>query len=142
MRTNFETRLIKVKMKKSKKEESKEIPLNVENEMLKTADIADSGSPDIKEDSKVDDAEIMSFFTLPAEYAFAAPRAISQMDGVGKSLDLDFDFISASAPYLVEIKGGERYLLDEVKKFITPTLKWQVHLQKQAGFNFKMKRKE
>ena len=82
---------------------------------------------------KVDDAEIMSFFTLPAEYAFVA-RAISQMDGVGKSLDPDFDFISASAPYLVEIKGGERYLLDEMKKMIVPIMRWQVQLAKQGGF--------
>lgn len=62
------------------------------------------------------DLEVMSFFTLPAEYAFVA-RAISQMDGVGKSLDPDFDFISNSAPYIVEIKGADKYLLEEVKKF-------------------------
>ena len=83
-----------------------------------------------------DDAEIMSYFTLPAEYAFVA-RAISQMDGVGKSLDKDFDFISASAPYIVEIKGGERYVKDEImKKLIQPFMKIQVEVQKMIGDNF------
>ena len=62
------------------------------------------------------DAEVMSYFTLPAEYAFVA-RAISQMDGVGKSLDPDFDFISNAAPYIVEIKGADLYVKDEVEKF-------------------------
>lgn len=59
----------------------------------------------------------MSYFTLPAEYAFVA-RAISQMDGVGKSLDPEFDFISSAAPFIVEIKGTDLYLKDEVAKFI------------------------
>ena len=65
---------------------------------------------------KVNDVEVMSYFTLPAEYAFVA-RAISQMDGVGKSLDPDFDFISSAAPYIVEIKGTDLYLRDEADKF-------------------------
>lgn len=63
---------------------------------------------------EVKDSEVMSFFTLPAEYAFVA-RALSQMDGVGKVLDPDFDFISNSAPYIVEIKGAQKYLKDEGK---------------------------
>ena len=63
----------------------------------------------------VKDAEVMGYFTLKSEYAFVA-RALSQMDGVGKSLDPEFDFISASAPYLVEVKGTGRYLSDEIKK--------------------------
>ena len=67
------------------------------------------------EDTKVNDAEVMSYFTLPAEYAFVA-RAISQMDGVGKSLDPEFDFISSAAPYIVEIKGADLYLKDEASK--------------------------
>ncbi len=67
-------------------------------------------------EAKVKDAEVMSFFSLPAEYAFVA-RAISQMDGVGKSLDPEFDFISNSAPYIVEIKGADKYLKDEIIKF-------------------------
>lgn len=64
---------------------------------------------------EVKDAEVMEYFTLQSEYAFVA-RALSQMDGVGKSLDDEFDFISASAPYLVEVKGTGRYLIDEAKK--------------------------
>jgi predicted unusual protein kinase regulating ubiquinone biosynthesis (AarF/ABC1/UbiB family) len=62
------------------------------------------------------DSQVMSYFSLPAEYAFVA-RAISQMDGVGKSLDPEFDFISSAAPYLVEIKGADLYLKDVVMKF-------------------------
>jgi len=61
------------------------------------------------------DSEVMKFFTLPAEYAFVA-RALSQMDGVGKTLDPDFDFVSSAAPYIVEIKGVGKYLKDEFKK--------------------------
>lgn len=61
------------------------------------------------------DSEVMKFFTLPAEYAFVA-RALSQMDGVGKTLDPDFDFVSSAAPYIVEIKGATNYLKDEIKK--------------------------
>jgi len=63
----------------------------------------------------VKDTEVMGYFTLKSEYAFVA-RALSQMDGVGKALDPEFDFISASAPYLVEVKGTGRYLSDELKK--------------------------
>lgn len=66
-------------------------------------------------DDDVKDAEVMGYFTLKSEYAFVA-RALSQMDGVGKSLDPEFDFISASAPYLVEVKGTGKYLSDEIKK--------------------------
>jgi predicted unusual protein kinase regulating ubiquinone biosynthesis (AarF/ABC1/UbiB family) len=63
----------------------------------------------------VNDAEIMGYFTLQSEYAFVA-RALSQLDGVGKGLDPEFDFISAAAPHLVEVKGTGRYLVDEMKK--------------------------
>lgn len=61
------------------------------------------------------DSEVMKYFDLPAEYAFVA-RALSQMDGVGKSLDPDFDFISSAAPFIVEIKGAKQYLKDEIEK--------------------------
>mmetsp|Transcript_24641 Transcript_24641/g.58485 ORF Transcript_24641/g.58485 Transcript_24641/m.58485 type:complete len:1014 (-) Transcript_24641:68-3109(-) len=71
------------------------------------------------------DAQVMSYFSLPAEYAFVA-RAISQMDGVGKSLDPEFDFISSAAPYLVEIKGADKYLADEVMKFVKNLSKFQM----------------
>ena len=60
---------------------------------------------------------VLPDFVLPAEYAFVA-RALQQMDGVGKVLDPEFEFIASAAPALVEIKGTEAYLKDEVlKKF-------------------------
>jgi hypothetical protein len=68
-------------------------------------------------ESENNDSQVMSYFTLPAEYAFVA-RAISQMDGVGKSLDPDFDFVSNAAPYIVEIKGTDLYLKDEATKIL------------------------
>lgn len=64
------------------------------------------------------DAAVMQYFTLPAEYAFVA-RALSQMDGVGKSLDPEFDFVSSAAPWIVEIKGAGLYVKDEALKWIT-----------------------
>jgi predicted unusual protein kinase regulating ubiquinone biosynthesis (AarF/ABC1/UbiB family) len=68
--------------------------------------------------TKVNDAEVMQYFTLPAEYAFVG-RALTQMHGVGQTLDPDFDFVSASAPWIYEIKGAGRYLQDEAVKWIT-----------------------
>ncbi len=65
--------------------------------------------------STTTDAQVMQYFTLPAEYAFVG-RALSQMDGVGKTLDRDFDFVSSAAPYIVEIKGAKKYVQDEMKK--------------------------
>lgn len=62
------------------------------------------------------DSEVMQYFTLPAEYAFVG-RALSQMDGVGKSLDAEFDFVSSAAPWIVEIKGAGEYLRDEAAKW-------------------------
>lgn len=76
-----------------------------------------TGIPTNTLESDNDDSQVMSYFTLPAEYAFVA-RAISQMDGVGKSLDPDFDFISNAAPFIVEIKGTDLYLKDEATKFL------------------------
>jgi predicted unusual protein kinase regulating ubiquinone biosynthesis (AarF/ABC1/UbiB family) len=64
------------------------------------------------------DALVMQAFTLPAEYAFVG-RALSQMNGVGKTLDSDFDFISAAAPYIVEIKGTKKYVQDEIQKWLS-----------------------
>ena len=63
------------------------------------------------------DSEVMQYFSLPAEYAFVA-RALSQMDGVGKVLDPEFDFVSAAAPWIVEIKGAKEYLRDEAAKWL------------------------
>ncbi len=116
---NFESGKIKVKRKKLKKA----------GYIFKDKGNVTLGSNTQK--SKVDDSEVMGFFTLPAEYAFVA-RAISQMDGVGKSLDPDFDFISSAAPYIVEIKGASSYISDEVKKWIRNTSRkvtdWQLRL--------------
>ncbi len=154
---NFETGLIKVKRKRKKSRGKSGSSLASDDDSSSNADvlssntivkseelnpiaISSSSTSPIKTEAKtsneedINDAEIMSFFTLPAEYAFVA-RAISQMDGVGKGLDADFDFISASAPYLVEIKGGEKYVADEVKKLISPVLKWQNNLLKRAGYD-------
>lgn len=94
-----------------------------------------------KKDNNVKDAEVMGYFTLKSEYAFVA-RALSQMDGVGKSLDPEFDFISASAPYLVEVKGTGKYLSDEIKKRLSfvydpenGVLAKELALFKSLGFN-------
>jgi predicted unusual protein kinase regulating ubiquinone biosynthesis (AarF/ABC1/UbiB family) len=67
--------------------------------------------------SSSSDSEIMSYFVLPAQYAFVG-RALAQMDGVGKSLDAEFDFISSAAPWIYEVKGASRYLQEEVYKWI------------------------
>jgi hypothetical protein len=46
-------------------------------------------------------------------------HAITQIDGVGKGLDPDFDFISNSAPYIVEIEEGtNKYLKEEVIMYV------------------------
>jgi len=87
-----------------------------EDGLAVSTDIADTSTN--RNEQKYDDNEVMSYFTLPAEYAFVA-RAISQMDGVGKSLDPEFDFISNAAPYIVEVKGTDLYLKDEASKFIS-----------------------
>ena len=62
-----------------------------------------------------EDKTVMKFFKLPPGYAFVA-RALSQLDGVGKGLDTDFDFISAAAPFIYEIKGAKRYIKEEIIK--------------------------
>jgi predicted unusual protein kinase regulating ubiquinone biosynthesis (AarF/ABC1/UbiB family) len=59
----------------------------------------------------------MSYFVLPAQYAFVG-RALAQMDGVGKTLDAEFDFISSAAPWIYEVKGASRYIQEEVSKWI------------------------
>lgn len=67
--------------------------------------------------SGTQDAAVMKYFKVPAEYAFVA-RALSQLDGVGKSLDADFDFVSAAAPWIYEIKGAGRYVKEEILKWL------------------------
>ena len=64
------------------------------------------------------DSEVMKYFTLPTEYAFVG-RALSQMGGVGKTLDPDFDFISSAAPWIYEIKGTSKYLRETVEKWFS-----------------------
>jgi predicted unusual protein kinase regulating ubiquinone biosynthesis (AarF/ABC1/UbiB family) len=95
-----------------------------------TLDVTKDPSPTkSKKETRQDDLEVMSFFTLPAEYAFVG-RAISQMDGVGKSLDPDFDFISNSAPYIVEIEGASKYLKEQAIKIVLDFQKKIVSFQK------------
>jgi len=110
---NFDTGKITVKRKKLKKAGyifKDELP--EEQQLATTATTTNTTTT-----TKVKDSEVMGYFTLPAEYAFVA-RALSQMDGVGKVLDPDFDFISSAAPYIVEIKGTSTYLQDEWKKWM------------------------
>ena len=132
---NFETGKLKVKKRKKTKNGSSSSLSNSKTvtDRIKIGDNTTLGvrssltnstsSTKINNEGKINDMEVMSYFTLPAEYAFVA-RAISQMDGVGKGLDTDFDFISAAAPYLVEIKGGEKYLADEVTKNVQKFFKF------------------
>jgi len=113
---NYRTGKIKANKKKLRKKGYKFRGEDSDSTATVTSDSAGDSSK-----TTVNDAEVMSYFTLPAEYAFVA-RAISQMDGVGKSLDPDFDFISSAAPYIVEIKGTDLYLKDEVFKLIRSLL--------------------
>lgn len=107
----------KRKNRKSSRYRKRGEPLAKESEKAELdARIDSAGQAKNTTDSEgVKDSEVMEYFTLKSEYAFVA-RALSQMDGVGKSLDPDFDFISAAAPYLVEVKGTGKYLTDEIKK--------------------------
>ena len=38
------------------------------------------------------------------------------MDGVGKELDPDFEFIASVAPAIVEIKGADVYAKEQIQK--------------------------
>lgn len=119
---NYDTGMLKVKKRKRRKNSkytrSSAVTADTSEARIELeARIDEAGTPSnsTESDTEVNDAEIMGFFTLQSEYAFVA-RALSQMDGVGKGLDPEFDFISAAAPYLVEVKGAGRYLVDEAKK--------------------------
>lgn len=115
---NYDTGKLKVKKRKKRKgskylsfsdeANDAELEARIDQSKRALANSTESGT-DVK------DAEVMAYFTLQSEYAFVA-RALSQMDGVGKGLDPDFDFISAAAPYIVEVKGTGKYLLDEAMK--------------------------
>ena len=108
--SNYDTGKLKVKKRKARK--SLRYNSMSQPETKSRTEIVRSVSNETKE---VKDSEVMEYFTLQSEYAFVA-RALSQMDGVGKGLDPEFDFISAAAPYLVEIKGAKKYIVDEAKK--------------------------
>jgi predicted unusual protein kinase regulating ubiquinone biosynthesis (AarF/ABC1/UbiB family) len=123
---NYDEGKLKVKKRKSRKSSrytynTKEQVFDKESEKAELdARIDSAGQAKNTTDTSegVNDLEVMASFTLQSEYAFVA-RALSQMDGVGKSLDPEFDFISAAAPYLVEVKGTGKYLTDEIKKKFT-----------------------
>ena len=121
---NYDEGKLKVKKRKSRKSSrynTKEKVLAKESEKAELdarIDSAKQAKNTTDTSEGVNDLEVMASFTLQSEYAFAA-RALSQMDGVGKSLDPEFDFISAAAPYLVEVKGTGKYLKDEIKKKFT-----------------------
>lgn len=111
---NFKTGKVKANRKRLSQRGYKfappqEVPSNKTNSTATTAATSRDKPPQ--------DSEVMQFFSLPAEYAFVA-RALSQMDGVGKVLDPEFDFISAAAPWIVEIKGATQYLRDEAIKWL------------------------
>jgi predicted unusual protein kinase regulating ubiquinone biosynthesis (AarF/ABC1/UbiB family) len=112
--SNYDTGKLKVKKRKRRKSARYSV-MAQPAETVKVEAKDDSLKTPQNETAEVKDSEVMEYFTLQSEYAFVA-RAVSQMDGVGKGLDPDFDFISAAAPYLVEIKGAKKYLVDEAKK--------------------------
>jgi predicted unusual protein kinase regulating ubiquinone biosynthesis (AarF/ABC1/UbiB family) len=116
---NYRTGKVKANRKKLRRKGYKfrdEDEANVSMGNVTETALLEAGTNINATSSKGSDAKVMSYFSLPAEYAFVA-RAISQMDGVGKSLDPEFDFISSAAPYLVEVKGADLYVKEEIIKF-------------------------
>ena len=112
---NYDTGKLKVKKRKNNKRRSSNTDIDSAATQLEVRIEQAGRSSNSTETAEVKDAEVMEYFTLQSEYAFVA-RALSQMDGVGKGLDPEFDFISAAAPYLVDVKGAGRFLIDEAKK--------------------------
>jgi predicted unusual protein kinase regulating ubiquinone biosynthesis (AarF/ABC1/UbiB family) len=105
---NYRTGKIKVARRKSVKRQASHTIMATANDAIVVPNNSTASNNN-------NDAQVMQYFTLPAEYAFVG-RALAQMDGVGKSLDPDFDFISAAAPWFYEIKGADQYLKDEAAK--------------------------
>jgi predicted unusual protein kinase regulating ubiquinone biosynthesis (AarF/ABC1/UbiB family) len=105
IRKNFESGRIKSKAS-AKKGGSGEVEADAEG--------ADGKGATSKEAEKAS-AKAMPEFTLPAQLAFVA-RALTQMDGVGKVLDPEFEFIAAAAPAIAEIKGGDVYAREFIQK--------------------------
>mmetsp|Transcript_1116 Transcript_1116/g.1537 ORF Transcript_1116/g.1537 Transcript_1116/m.1537 type:complete len:269 (+) Transcript_1116:3-809(+) len=134
VQNNFETGKVKVKRKKLKKRGYKfKDDTNSEAKTSRNTNATSAVNTTASEMANTTDSEIMSFFTLPAEYAFVA-RAISQMDGVGKGLDPDFDFISSAAPSIVEIKGARSYLRDEWGKIVSKIQDQVLDFETKYGF--------
>jgi predicted unusual protein kinase regulating ubiquinone biosynthesis (AarF/ABC1/UbiB family) len=125
---NFKTGKVKANRKRLSKQGYKfktQVPSpNSTDATVSSNSTATSNSTTVK------DSDVMNSFTLPAEYAFVG-RALIQMDGVGKGLDPEFDFISAAAPSIYEIKGAEKYLKEEAAKWFDSFLPHYVSKEEQ-----------
>lgn len=126
---NYRTGKVKANRKKLKRGGYK-----FKDDVNNSTALKNTTTANVTPSTKSEDLEVMSFFSLPAEYAFVA-RAITQMDGVGKGLDPDFDFISNSAPYIVEIKGADKYLKEEAIKSFMNFQKKVTAFQRSLNYN-------
>jgi predicted unusual protein kinase regulating ubiquinone biosynthesis (AarF/ABC1/UbiB family) len=97
---NYRTGKVKANRKKLRRrgykfkdDDDKQINGSSSNSSSSITSLNNTTSANVTASTKSGDLEVMSFFSIPAEFTFMA-RAISQMDGVGKGLDPDFDFIS------------------------------------------------
>jgi len=118
VRDNYKTGKIKANQKKLKRQgykSSRRKETSANHTSTDNSNVTSNTTNLTSESTASKDSEVMKFFSLPAEYAFVA-RALSQMDGVGRTLDPDFDFVSSAAPYIVEIKGTGKYLKEELTK--------------------------
>lgn len=118
---NYRTGKVKANVKRLKKRGYKFRSPSTNGENTNSTIVSE---PLSMENNTVSDTKVMQYFSLPAEYAFVA-RALTQMDGCGKSLDPEFDFITSAAPWIYEIKGAGKYLQEEA-------FKWIRNLQKQV----------
>lgn len=118
---NYRTGKVKANVKRLKKRGYKFRSPSTTGENTNSTIVSE---PLSMENNTVSDTKVMQYFSLPAEYAFVA-RALTQMDGCGKSLDPEFDFITSAAPWIYEIKGAGKYLQEEA-------FKWIRNLQKQV----------
>jgi predicted unusual protein kinase regulating ubiquinone biosynthesis (AarF/ABC1/UbiB family) len=126
---NFKTGKVKANRKRLSKQGYKfknQVPSPDAMDAIVTSNSTASASSN----STVKDSDVMNSFTLPAEYAFVG-RALVQMDGVGKGLDPEFDFISAAAPSIYEIKGAEKYLKEEAVKWFDSFMPHYVSKEEQ-----------
>jgi predicted unusual protein kinase regulating ubiquinone biosynthesis (AarF/ABC1/UbiB family) len=112
---NFKTGKVKANRKRLSKQGYK-FKTEVPSPNTTDATVSSNSTAASSSNSTVKDSDVMQSFTLPAEYAFVG-RALIQMDGVGKGLDPEFDFISAAAPSIYEIKGANKYLKEEAAKW-------------------------